>query len=165
MKDGDKIWVSPSAKDKAYLETEDFIPVCYDGSCPGNKKVSMETPFHLALYKAYPNTKAICHVHPKISVALSLINIDEIKPILTRYNLGFANYAIPGSIQLGENIVKAFDGDVDAVVMQNHGIIFKGDHIEGLLPKVRELELSLASEYDLSVDMSLKEVTDPFGFS
>lgn len=127
-----RIWVSPSAMDKGFLKAGDFIAICEDGSCPGKQKVSMETPFHLALYQAYPDIEAICHIHPINLVALSLLNEIDRNSLLAKFNLGFAEYAIPGSDALGEEIVKAFRLRPKAVLMQNHGIIAIGDSIDDL---------------------------------
>lgn len=137
MKDPDnQIWISPSGKDKGYLDASDFIKICEDGSCAATQKVSMETPFHLALYKAFPQVKVVCHIHPINFVALSLVPESRIIEILEKLNLGYAGYAIPGSVQLGEYIVSAFSIKPRAVVMQNHGLILVGEEMSEVLAEL-----------------------------
>jgi len=144
-----RIWVSPSAMDKGFLKPKDFIVICEDGSCPGKQKVSMETPFHLALYQAYPDIEAICHIHPINLVALSLLNEKNRNSLLDKYNLGFANYAIPGSDELGEEIVKAFKLRPRAVVMQNHGIIAIGNSIDDLGDFLTDLNQEIGASFGI----------------
>jgi len=160
MKDNEgRIWISPSARDKGYLNANDFIPVCEDGSCPGKQNVSMETPFHLALYKAYPDIKAVCHIHPVNFVALSLLNELEPEPILAKYNLGFARYAMPGTEQLGDYITEAFLEDPRAVLMQNHGIIAIGDNVIELVDELIDLNNEIGTSFKLStIDFESKQI-------
>lgn len=144
-----RIWVSPSALDKGFLKARDFIAICEDGSCPGKQKVSMETPFHLALYQAYPDIEAICHIHPINLVALSLLNEIDRNSLLAKFNLGFAEYAIPGSDALGEEIVKAFKLRPKAVLMQNHGIIAIGNSIDDLGNFLTDLNQEIGTHFGI----------------
>lgn len=150
MKDNEEsIWISPSAMDKGFLNAADIVSVDEDGSCQGSQKVSMETPFHLALYKMYPEIKAICHIHPVNLVALSLVQEADLEAILEKYNLAYAKYAMPGTQQLGNYITDAFRNKPRAVLMQNHGIIAIGCHINDLVNDLIVLNNEIGKYFNL----------------
>ena len=148
------IWISPSQIDKGFLTEEDFACVNADGDMMNSNKPSMEFPFHQAIYKKYPEVNAICHLHSPVLVALSLLIPDhKLFESLKKFNCAFAEYAIPGSEQLGENICKAFEEQPELVIMQNHGAIATGKSIGEAAEKIRKLSV-LIQQY-FKIDDSL----------
>jgi ribulose-5-phosphate 4-epimerase/fuculose-1-phosphate aldolase len=137
------IWISPSQIDKGFLKADDFVCLHSINGWVGSNKPSMEYPFHLAIYKSYSEVKVICHLHPPVLVALSILSSEDkiFKEVLKKFNLGYATYAIPGSAKLGDNICKAFQSKPKAVLMQNHGIISIGNdscEASGIIKKLNK---------------------------
>ncbi len=140
----DNIWISPSQIDKGFLKPNQFACL-KNNEWIGEYKPSMEFPFHLAIYENDPEVKAVCHLHPPALVALSCIHPDDkhLKSIMDELDLGYAEYAIPGSEKLGENIIRAFQSGTECVLMQNHGIIAYGSEIFEAAKKIEKLEKQL----------------------
>lgn len=145
------ICISPSQIDKGYLNPSDFAFLNLDGRQHGNNRPSMEYPFHLSIYKKFPHTKMVVHIHPPVFVALSLLSKDDpaLKNICEKFNLGYADYAIPGSDLLGSNICKAFENEVEVVLMQNHGMIAIGEELNEVIERIVELNNAIIIHFKL----------------
>ncbi len=144
------IWISPSQIDKGFLRAEDFACMNNQGDLLNSNKPSMEFPFHQAIYKNYPEVKAVCHLHSPVLVALSLLNPDKrFFKILDKFDCGYAEYAIPGSEELGANICKALEKNPTIVIMQNHGAIAIGKTIEEAADKIRKLSTQIQDYFKI----------------
>lgn len=122
------VWVTPSQIDKGKLTVEDMVKLVDGQPQPHKHNPTSEYPFHLKIYEANKNITAITHAHPAAMVAYGAVhqtpkfnNIPEI----TKYcnNIGYVDYAIPGSQDLGTNVYKAFEPGHDVAIMENHGVI------------------------------------------
>ena len=147
--DGD-IWITPTGVDKGLLKPSDIVCMKADGTVIGNQKPSSEYPFHLAIYKARPDIKAIIHAHPPALVAFSIVRKTPNTNILPQLKLlcgeiGYAPYAIPGSAELGENIADQFRQGVTAVIMENHGTVIGGVNISDAYQKFESMEMTAGS--------------------
>lgn len=122
------IWITPSGIDKGSLHSSDMIQVKPDGQVLGIHKPSVELPFHRDIYRIRPDLRAILHAHPPTMVAFSLARIipnirmtDDVLQICSEVVM--ADYAVPGSEQLGNNIAKKFTEGYNVVVLENHGCV------------------------------------------
>lgn len=67
-------WLSESGKDKGTLTTADFLQVeIATNSAPSGRKPSAETGLHTLIYRLYPQTNAVLHVHTVNATVLSRI--------------------------------------------------------------------------------------------
>ena len=110
------MWISPSGVDKGTLTPADIMCVKADGTIIGKHKPSVEYPFHLGIYKARPEARAVVHAHPPMLVAWSIAKvvppmsvIPGAKAIVDRP--GMAGYGCPGSMVLGGKIQAEFEKD------------------------------------------------------
>jgi len=131
--DGD-IWITPGGIDKGTLTRDDIMRVRADGSIAGRHKPSSEYPFHLAVYAARPDLKAVLHAHSPALVAFSIVRaLPDINLIPTARlicgDIAMAPYALPGSRQLGENISAEFGKGVSVVMLENHGVVIGASDI------------------------------------
>ncbi len=124
----------------------------------GDRRPSSETPFHLAIYRAMPEVRAVVHTHSKYATVLSTL-ITELPPI--HYSLAFfggplrvARYATFGSTDLAQAIVAALDGRQGAL-LRNHGAVTVAESLE------RALELSLVLEWLCSVYYYARQFGEP----
>ncbi len=130
-KNGD-IWITPSAIDKGRLSEKDIVCLKSDGSIEGIHKPSSEYPFHKAIYSIRPDIKAVIHAHPPALVSFSIVHTTPDTNILPQAKqicgaIGYADYALPGSEELGDMIAAEFrDSEKMSVIMENHGTVLGG---------------------------------------
>lgn len=139
------IWVTPSAIDKGTLRASDIVCVRKDGKIDGRHKPSSEFPFHKAIYECRPEIKAVIHAHPPALVSLSIVRqipntniIPQAKYICGE--IGYADYALPGSDELGEVIAEEFNKGFNAVIMENHGTVVGGTDMVDAYQRFETLE-------------------------
>ncbi len=136
---GHFIAVTPSGKNYRELSPEDITVVTMEGGVvEGNFKPSSELPLHLAIYKARSDVQAIVHTHSIFASACAVAR-KSIPPViedliqLAGGSIDVAEYALPGTTQLAENVVAALDKK-NAVLMANHGVVGCGQSLmEGML--------------------------------
>ncbi|MBN2852489.1 MAG: class II aldolase/adducin family protein [Clostridia bacterium] len=128
------IWISPAGVDKGSLTFNDIICIKANGDIIGNHKPSSEYPFHQLIYKTRPDIKAVVHAHPPALVAFSIARKIPDTHLIPNINLvcggvGMAEYGLPGSIELGEKVVKEFIKGSNTVILENHGIVVGGEDL------------------------------------
>ena len=126
------IWISPSGVDTGNLRREDIIQIRSDGTIVGIHRPSVEYPFHIAIYKKRPDIKAILNAFPPALLSFSLLRkLPDISIIpdakLLSGQIALAPYALPGSSALGDNISQEFAKGVNAVILENRGIVVGGE--------------------------------------
>lgn len=125
------IWITPAGIDKGRLEPADIVRVRADGGVEGRQRPSSELPFHRTIYERRPDLGAIVHAHAPALVAFSIARRIPHTDVLPQvYDLcgpvGYAQYALTGSEQLGEAIAATFAGGYDVVLLENHGAVTAG---------------------------------------
>ena len=141
------IWITPARVDKGSLRQEDIVCVRESGEVVGRHKPSSEFPFHLAIYLARPDVKAIVHAHPVALVAFSMCRTVPNVALLPQawhvcHRVGLAPYALPGSEQLGRNIADVFTDGFDCVLLENHGVVVGGASLAQAFQRFETLEFS-----------------------
>lgn len=139
------VWVTPSAIDKGTLRATDIICVRKNGSIEGRHKPSSEYPFHIAIYKCRPELKAVIHAHPPALVSFSIVRQIPNTNVLPQAKnvcgpIGYAPYALPGSIELGKVIAEEFKKGVNAVIMENHGTVVGGSDLGDAYQRFETME-------------------------
>ena len=139
------IWITPKGVDKGSLIPKDIVRVLPNGSSDGIHEPSSEFPFHLAIYKARSDIKAIVHAHPPALVSFAItrkIPDTRIVPKASEIcgKVGYAKYALPGSDKLGEVIAEIFKQNHDTVIMENHGIVTVGNSLMHAFQKLETLD-------------------------
>ncbi|MEM2088425.1 MAG: class II aldolase/adducin family protein [Thermoproteota archaeon] len=147
--------ITPSGLKKARLNPEDILLVDSDGSViEGNRKPSVETPMHLAIYRNRKDIKAIVHAHPVYSTVFAATGVD-IVPVTeemifyTGGEVKVAKYALFGTEALAKNVLRAL-GDRRAVLLMSHGAVACGKDLDEamdiLLCVEREAKIILLSK-------------------
>jgi L-fuculose-phosphate aldolase len=141
------VWITPARIDKGRLRREDIVCVHPDGAVDGPHRPSSELPFHLAIYAARPDLKAIVHAHPVALVAFSICGQVPDTRLFhqARYvcgEPGFAPYALPGSAQLGQNIANTFARGSHCVILENHGVVVGGETLSQAFARFETLEFT-----------------------
>lgn len=125
------IWITPAGVDKGALTRGDMVCVKPDGRTLGVHRPSSEFPFHQLIYRARPDLKAVIHAHPPALVAFSAVRRMPDTRLLPGERqicgeVGMAEYALPGSVELGERIAAVFARGIRSVMLENHGVVVGG---------------------------------------
>jgi L-fuculose-phosphate aldolase len=143
------IWITPARVDKGALRPRDIVQISPDGTRHGVHPPSSEWPFHLGIYKARPDLRAVIHAHPGALVSFSIcgrVPDTRVFPEAWRVcgKVGFAPYALPGSSQLGENIAAQFASpeQPQCVVLENHGVVVAAQDLAAAFQRFETLEVT-----------------------
>lgn len=141
----DSIWITPARVDKGTLRREDIVHVLPEGSSEGRHKASSEFPFHQKIYQQRPDIGAIIHAHPVALVAFSICGRTPDTRLFAKAHamcgeVGFAPYALPGSVALGERIAEVFAKGHDCVMLENHGVVVAGRNFNEAFRRFELLE-------------------------
>ena len=141
------LWITPSQIDKGKLHGRDIIAIRQDGRIEGPHKPSSEYPFHRQIYAARPDLRAIVHAHPVALVAFSICGECPNTRVFSRAysvcgEVGFAPYALPGSVKLGENIAAEFAKGFNCVILENHGVVVGGATLLEAFERFETLEFT-----------------------
>lgn len=154
--EGGDIWITPAGLDKGELRADQVARVDERGSdrlegvdtraLDSAPRPSSELPFHLAIYAARPDLKAVVHAHPVSLVAFSIAQqVPDTRVSAHCHALcgtaGFAAYALPGSRRLGEEIAATFAKGFDCVVLENHGVVVGGGTLQEAFERLEALDL------------------------
>ncbi|OUS69366.1 aldolase [Paenibacillus sp. MY03] len=128
------IWITPAGIDKGSLTARDMVCVKADGTVEGVHRPSSEFPFHNLIYKSRPDLKAIIHAHPPALVSFSIVRRIPDTRLLPNERricgpIGMAEYALPGSEELGRKIADVFVKGYDTVMLENHGVVIGADNL------------------------------------
>jgi L-fuculose-phosphate aldolase len=123
--------ITPTSRYYDSLGINDIPIIDFDGKqVEGDLAPSVETPLHIAIYRARKNINAIIHTHSVFASAAAVAGID-IPPILEDQviflggEIKLAGYAPTGTPELAANVITAL-GDRSAVLLSNHGAVGTG---------------------------------------
>ncbi|HBW35874.1 class II aldolase/adducin family protein [Desulfosporosinus sp. BICA1-9] len=131
----DYVAITPSGMSYDTLAPEDIVVMDLRGNTiSGTNKPSIELPLHLAIYNARDDVQAIVHTHSPYATALAVARkevpgaVEDMVQIVGG-KVRVSEYALPGTVQLGTNTVKALEGR-NAVLLANHGMIGVGRNLD-----------------------------------
>ena len=130
------VYLSPSGMPYRTLVEDDIVVVRLDGTrVEGERKPTIETELHLAIFRARPECNAVIHTHPIYSTAFSAMGedipllLDEAAQVLGDTARTTA-YALPGSQELADECVKALGDRAMACLLKSHGAVCLGKDLE-----------------------------------
>ena len=142
------IYLTPSAMAYHTIEPEDVAVVDPDGNLrAGRRKPTIEMGLHLELYRTRPEINAIIHTHPVSSQVFAVLRrpippiIDEAAQVLGG-SVPVAQYALPGTKELADNVAAAMAGRHRACLMANHGAVCVGESMEQAFKVCAVLEMT-----------------------
>jgi len=140
-----QILITPSGLGFSQLLPDDLIVLGLDGKkISGDLKPSLDSVFHLAVYRARTDVGGIIHTHSPYATSYACSG----KPILPMImgmvimvggQADVAPFAFPGTKELGENIVRAL-GKKNATIMEQHGVLAVGKTLSRALSVASTLE-------------------------
>lgn len=124
-------YITPSGMSYYGLKTADLVTVNLEGQIiEGKRKPSSELLLHQEIYKARPDVSAIVHTHSNYACSFAVAQ-ERIPTILEEAaqliggHVEVAKYAMPGSLGLAQNGVRALENR-NAVLLANHGVVGVG---------------------------------------
>lgn len=146
--DDNRVLVTPTGSSLGRLEVNRLSVLDMKGNLIEGDRPSKESVFHLALYQANPQCKAIVHLHSTYLTALSCLEgIDTTNAMraFTPYyvmrvgQLPVIPYYKPGDIniarELSERALQA-----KAFLLANHGVVVTGHSLVDAVDNTEELE-------------------------
>lgn len=148
MKDSDgNIYITPSGMPYNTLCEEDICVLDPNGNqIEGERKPSIEKMLHVLIYQKRTDVQAILHTHPIHSTVFGVLHqpipviTDEMAQAIGG-DVKCAAYALPGSKELAENVASSL-GNLQAVLMSNHGAVCVGKNMKECFKVAAVLETS-----------------------
>lgn len=142
------VYLTPSAIAYNKIEEDDVVVCKLDGTIvEAKRKPTIEMEMHLAIYRTRDDVNAIIHTHPIYSTVYGAqgrsipMIIDEAAQILCD-TCQCADYGLPGTVKLAENIVKALGQKSNACLAHSHGAVCVGKNMESAFKVAKVLEMT-----------------------
>lgn len=150
------IWITPGGIDKGSLTDKDIVRVLPDGTFVGKHKPSIELPFHQAVYAARPDIRAVLHAHPPALISFSIVRKLPQTRLLPNISMvcgeiGMAEYGLPGSKDLGKKVSGALESGINAVILENHGVVVVGRDLFEAFMAFETLDFCARIEIEASI--------------
>jgi L-fuculose-phosphate aldolase len=124
--------ITPSNTPYHTIKPEDLLLMDLDGNVvEGDRNPSVEHKVHLACYKFREEIQGVIHSHPKYATAFASSRtplpsfLDEFG-VFVGEEVRVADYAMSGTPDVAENIVKALGEDSNAAFLASHGLVSVG---------------------------------------
>lgn len=145
--------ITPSGLSYTKTTAEDLALYDMDtGKYEGEFKPSSEKGIHSAAYNAFPDANFVIHTHQTFATAFSLTGVDDI--IMTRdeeEKLGgilVAEYGLPGTKKLKNEVASCFNAGAHCVLMKHHGAVIAGTSMEDAIERIELLEEVCKRSYE-----------------
>jgi ribulose-5-phosphate 4-epimerase/fuculose-1-phosphate aldolase len=148
VRDGDFVWITQTGAELGKLTEDKIVKVDLEGIVLEGKAPSKEMAMHLAMYRAREKARAVVHVHPTYSIALSTLISKESNDVVPAYTMAFyvragrvpmIPYHPSGSHALHE-AVEALAPVHHAILLRQHGLIVAGPDMSTAIGVVEEVE-------------------------
>ena len=128
--------VTPSGRSYWNMTADDICVVDFDlKSLEGQWVPSKEAAMHIGIYKHRADVNAIVHTHQTYASILAVID-ESIPPLFDEETKAFGPvvetipYAISGSQDLVQNVIKKLGNNCHCYILQNHGALNLGRDID-----------------------------------
>lgn len=128
--------VTPSGRSYANMTADDICVVDFDlKPLEGQFAPSKEAAMHVGIYRHRTDVKAIVHTHQTYASILAVID-ESIPPLFDEETKEFGPvvetiaYAISGSEDLVQNVIKKLGNNCHCYILQNHGALNLGRDID-----------------------------------
>ncbi len=169
-----RVYITPSGKSYRDVGEEELVVTDLDGQLLEGSKPSVDLIFHRAIYRARPETGAVIHLHTPYATAFAILRQEIPVCMQALANtvgdaIPIAGFALPGTDELGANIVAAMKGRINAVLMANHGMVVAAPTPEEALSIAATVELAAqatiaARSIDVPTALTQEEIDGARGF-
>jgi L-fuculose-phosphate aldolase len=138
--------ITPSTMPYADIRPEDCVLMDLEGNVlEGERQASVEHKVHLACYKHRESVQGVIHSHPLYATAFAAARVplpaflDEFG-VYVGAEVRCAEYAMSGSPDIAENLVKALSDDTNAAFIASHGMVTVGRSLDEAMRVARMVE-------------------------
>ena len=140
--------VTPTGVSKGFMTSGDILKVSLEGevlAASEGRRLTSETPMHLAIYRARADVGAVLHTHAPAATAFALTGVRLDEPMLPEVivftgPVAMVPYALPGSEELPRAMAPFLAGH-DVFLLGNHGVVTLGRTLEEAYFQTERLEL------------------------
>jgi ribulose-5-phosphate 4-epimerase/fuculose-1-phosphate aldolase len=141
----DHVLIQPRDTSRAALSPTDLLVVDLEGTViEGDGPPPAETAIHTGVYRARPDVQMICHGHPTLSTAFSVIDrpLVPVRHFAYKFPLGLAIHPDPTHIRSREqgDAVAATLGQAGACLLRSHGTVVVARRMDELFMDCLDLE-------------------------
>jgi L-fuculose-phosphate aldolase len=129
-----KILITPSSVSYLEIKPNDILLVDFNAeSLEEGRNPSVETPFHIGIYKKRSDVGSIVHSHSVYALAVAAsgktvpVFLDEMFSDIGG-EINVSQYCLPGSDELAESVISQI-GEKNAILLANHGAVCCGKDI------------------------------------
>lgn len=159
---GDDLWITASGCHKGLLSEEDILKIPLDEGVPhspsGNRRPSAETAIHRVIYRLYPKTGAVLHVHTIEAARVSETGEYNISlpPLEVLKGLGIADPETRPALPIFENALHVGEiaraiGErlpdlrypLPGLLIRHHGTTVWGETLPDAIRHLELLEFSM----------------------
>ncbi len=143
--DADRVLCTPSGICKGVLTADDLCIVGLDAQpLAATRRPSSEILVHLAVYAADEAVRAVVHTHPPFATTFALLGESVPRGYLPEAEMFLGEvpvvpYATTGTPELAAGVRAQVPGRA-AVLLQNHGAVTWGAHLEQAYARTEMLE-------------------------
>ena len=126
------VLITPSNTPYHTIEPEHVLLMDLEGNVlEGDTMPSVEHKVHLACYNFRDEIQGVIHSHPQLATAFAAARrplpsfLDEFG-VFVGEEVRVADYAMSGTPDIAENVVKALGEDTNAVFLASHGLVSVG---------------------------------------
>ena len=126
------VLITPSNMPYHDIRPDDVLLMDLDGNVlEGDRNPSVEHKVHLACYRFREEIQGVIHSHPQMATAFAAARVplpsflDEFG-VFVGEEVRVADYAMSGTPDIAENVVKAMGEDTNAVFLASHGLVSVG---------------------------------------
>lgn len=143
--DRGSILITPSGTIKGLLSPEQMIRVDLETGRAEGGRPSMETPFHVGLYRSRPEVGAVVHLHPPSCTVLAILGrplrtaITPEGVLVLGRTVPMIDYATPGTQELADKVVAGL-AQGTAGLLRSHGALTVGGDIMEAFGRMETME-------------------------
>ena len=146
---GEEIFVTPSGGSLRDMVPEMVVTLDKEGRVMGDGIPTKDVDVHLGILRVRPGVRVVCHVHgPHLIAASALLDPGpDVLPPLTPgfvyfiHPLPMIPFMAPGTKALSEAAIAEFRNPSRfALLLQNHGLITVGGHLEEAINMAEEVD-------------------------
>lgn len=130
-----RIAITPTSVPYPTMTLEQISVIDLDGTVISGNPPSSEWPLHAQLYRHMPSVNGVVHTHSPCATGFAVTHTPI--PVILIEMIYFlhgavpvADYARPGTPEVGLNAVRAMADGSTACLMANHGVAAVGDTLE-----------------------------------
>ncbi|GAB1476861.1 class II aldolase/adducin family protein [Bacillota bacterium] len=143
--DENRMAITPSGLAYENMTADDVVCLnMSSGEWEGRLPPSSEKGVHIAAYRGLDDGEFVIHTHQVYASAIGLTGIEDLSLSVEEESalggIAMADYGLPGTKKLAQNVAAALRGGAHSVLLARHGAVIVGKDHEETFQRARLLE-------------------------